>query len=124
MGLCGRCLFEFIDWRLSCSDFETWGIGQWAVGHSTLQSMKTIFIEFFCVYLRAERHDKVATIKFYFASAVSHATVPTDRLCFIYSLHSWALKNRRENKNFGPDQKALLSERFQGQKLSFWPAFF
>ena len=47
--------------------------------------MKTIFIEFFFVYLRAERHDKVATIKFYFASAVSHATVQTDRLCFIYS---------------------------------------
>ena len=33
-------------------------------------------------------------------------------------------KSWRENKNFGPDQKALLSERFQGQKLTFWPAFF
>jgi len=43
--------------------------------------MKTIFIEFFFVYLRAERHDKVATIILYFASAVSHATVPADRLC-------------------------------------------
>ena len=105
--------------------------------------METIFIEFFFVYLRAERHDKVATIIFYFASAVSHATVWTDRLCFIYSTlpplplpyngsifpqlrrsYKRALKNRRETKIFGPDQKALLSERFQGQKLSFWPAFF
>jgi hypothetical protein len=33
-------------------------------------------------------------------------------------------KSRRKNKNFGPDQNALLSERFQGQKLTFWPAFF
>jgi hypothetical protein len=43
--------------------------------------MKTIFTEFFFVYLRAERHDKVATIILYFARAVSHATVQTDRLC-------------------------------------------
>jgi hypothetical protein len=33
-------------------------------------------------------------------------------------------KSRRENKNFGQDQNALLSEQFQGQKLTFWPAFF
>jgi hypothetical protein len=33
-------------------------------------------------------------------------------------------KSRRENKDFWPDQNALLSERFQGQKLTFWPAFF
>jgi hypothetical protein len=50
--------------------------------------MKTIFIEFFFVYLRAERHDKGATIIVYFASAVSHATVPTDRLCYVSSQRS------------------------------------
>jgi hypothetical protein len=32
------------------------------------------------VYLRAESHNKVATIIFYFARAVSHAAVQTDRL--------------------------------------------
>jgi hypothetical protein len=37
------------------------------------------------VYLRAESHNKVATIIFYFARAVSHAAVQTDRLCYIYS---------------------------------------
>ncbi len=45
--------------------------------------METIFTDFFCVYLRAECHKKVATIIFYFARAVSHATVQTDRLCYI-----------------------------------------
>ncbi len=35
------------------------------------------------VYLRAKRHDKVATIIFYFARAMSHATVQTDRLCCV-----------------------------------------
>ena len=43
------------------------------------------FYRIFFVYLRAERHNEVATIIFYFASAVSHATVQTDRLCSIYS---------------------------------------
>jgi len=47
--------------------------------------VKTIFTDFFFVYLRAERHDKVATIIFFFARAVSHATVQTDRLCCSYS---------------------------------------
>ncbi len=55
------------------------------MGHSTLESIKTIFTEFFFVYLRAERHDKVATIIFYSARAVSHAAVQTDRLCYIRS---------------------------------------
>jgi hypothetical protein len=32
------------------------------------------------VYLRAESHNKVATIIFYFARAVSHAAVRTGRL--------------------------------------------
>jgi hypothetical protein len=32
-------------------------------------------------------------------------------------------KSWRETKNFGPDQNALLSERFEGQKFTFWPAF-
>ncbi len=41
------------------------------------------FYRFFFVYLRAERHNKVATNIFYFARAVSHATVLTDRLCYI-----------------------------------------
>ncbi len=40
--------------------------------------MKTIFTELFCVYLRADSHNKVATFIFYFARAVSHATVQTD----------------------------------------------
>ncbi len=47
------------------------------MGHSTLLSMKTIYSEFFFVYLRADSHNKVATIIFYFARAVSHATVQT-----------------------------------------------
>jgi len=47
--------------------------------------MKTIFTKFFFVYLRAESHNKVATIIFYFAKAVSHAAVWTDRLCYIGS---------------------------------------
>ena len=34
------------------------------------------------MYLRAERHNIVATIIFYFARAVSHATVERDHLCF------------------------------------------
>ncbi len=45
--------------------------------------MKTIFSEFFFVYLRAESHNKVATIIFYFARVVRHATVHTDRLCYL-----------------------------------------
>jgi hypothetical protein len=44
--------------------------------------MKTIFSEFIFVYLLAERHNKVPTIIFYFARAVSHATVQTDGLCY------------------------------------------
>jgi hypothetical protein len=44
--------------------------------------MKTIFSEFIFAYLLAESHYKVATIIFYFARAVSHATVERDRLCF------------------------------------------
>ncbi len=42
------------------------------------------------MYLRAESHNKVArsdkTIIFYFARAVSHATVESDRLCFFKSM--------------------------------------
>jgi hypothetical protein len=34
-------------------------------------------------HLIAECHKKVVTIIFYFARAVSHATVQTDRLCYI-----------------------------------------
>jgi hypothetical protein len=97
--------------------------------------MKTIFTEFIFGYSLAECHKKVATIIFYFARAVSHATVRTDRLCSTYLVgapprlsyitrlifpqcgeanyttngHS---KSRREIDDFGPDQKALLSERF------------
>jgi hypothetical protein len=44
--------------------------------------MKTIFSEFIFAYLLAESHDKVATIIFYFARAVSHATVEKDHLSF------------------------------------------
>ena len=44
---------------------------------------ENIFYQIFFVYLRAESHNKVATIIFYFAKAVSHAAVQTDRLCYI-----------------------------------------
>ena len=44
--------------------------------------MEIIFTEFIFAYSLAECHKKVATIIFYFASAVSHATVEGDRLCF------------------------------------------
>ena len=33
-------------------------------------------------------------------------------------------KSRREHKDFGPDQSAILLERFQRQILTFWPVFF
>ncbi len=46
---------------------------------------ENIFYQIFFVYLRAESHNKVATIIFFFARAVSHAAVRTDRLCSIYS---------------------------------------
>jgi hypothetical protein len=44
--------------------------------------MEIIFTEFIFAYSLAECHKKVATIIFYFASAVSHATVERDCLCF------------------------------------------
>ena len=43
---------------------------------------KTFITEFFFVYLRADSHNKVATIIFYLARAVSHAAVQTGRLFF------------------------------------------
>jgi len=49
------------------------------------ESMEIIFTEFIFAYSLAECHKKVATIIFYFARAVSHATVQTDRLCCFYS---------------------------------------
>jgi hypothetical protein len=52
---------------------------------------------------------------------LAHVTVKTFHSCgkadCTGSGHS---KSQRENKDFGPDQNALLSERF----LTFWPAFF
>jgi hypothetical protein len=50
--------------------------------------MEIIFTEFIFAYSLAECHKKVATIIFYFASAVSHATVERDRLCFFSGQHS------------------------------------
>ncbi len=86
------------------------------------------------MYLRAESHNKVATIIFYFARAVSHATVERDHLCFFlvsahpspsdhrYNLNTVAGKPTTpeagtqkvggKNKDFGPDQNTLLSEQF------------
>ena len=89
------------------------------------------------MYLRAESHNKVATIIFYFARAVSHAAAQTDRLCYIESqlsprpalnllnrfnlLHSCGeanytvsghSKSRSTIDDFGPDENTLLSERF------------
>ena len=114
--------------------------------YSTLQSMEIIFTEFIFAYSLAKCHKKVVTIIFYFARAVSHAAVRTDRLCYIYSAlppplshiavqyflscgetnytPSGHLKSRRKIDDFGPDQNARFSERFQGEKLTFWPAFF
>jgi hypothetical protein len=47
--------------------------------------MEISFTEFIFAYSLAECHKKVATIIFYFARAVSHAAVRTDRLCYITS---------------------------------------
>ncbi len=44
--------------------------------------MEIIFTEFIFAYSLAECHKKVATIIFYFASAVCHDTVERDLLCF------------------------------------------
>ena len=44
--------------------------------------MEIIFTEFIFAYSLAKCHKKVATIIFYFARAVSHAAVRTDRLCY------------------------------------------
>ncbi len=50
--------------------------------------MKIIFTEFFVAYLFAECQKKVVAIIFYFAWAVSPATVERDCLCFFSSLRS------------------------------------
>jgi len=50
--------------------------------HSPRVEYGNHFYHFFFAYLLAECHKKVATIIFYFARAVSHATVQTDRLCY------------------------------------------
>jgi hypothetical protein len=56
---------------------------------------------------------------------LAHLTVKTFHSCGKADCTgSGRSKSRRENKDFGPDQNALLSERFQGQKLTFLPAFF
>jgi hypothetical protein len=39
------------------------------------------------------------------------------------ALQAGTQKVSRENKDFGADQNAPLSEQFQEQKLTFWPAF-
>jgi hypothetical protein len=44
--------------------------------------MEIIFTEFIFAYSLAECHKKLSTIIFYFASAVSHATVEREHLCF------------------------------------------
>jgi hypothetical protein len=49
--------------------------------------MEIIFTEFLLVYLRAESHNKVATILFYFASAESSVTVES-RVSFETSFDS------------------------------------
>ncbi len=43
-----------------------------------------------------------------------------DHRCFF----CWHSKSRRKIDYFGPDQNHRLSERFQGQKFTFWPVFF
>ena len=58
-------------------------------------------------------------------SGLAHLTVKTFHSCgeadCTASGHS---KSRREHKDFGPDQSAILLERFQRQILTFWPVFF
>ncbi len=51
---------------------------------------------------------------------LAHLTVKTFHNCGKADCSgSGQSKSQRENKNFGPDQNALLSERFEGQKLLF-----
>jgi hypothetical protein len=56
---------------------------------------------------------------------LAHLTVKTFHNCGKADYTgSGQSKSRWENKNFGPDPNDLLSEEFQGQTLTFWPAFF
>jgi hypothetical protein len=73
------------------------------------------------VYLRAESHNKVATIIFYFARAVSHAAVQTNRfnLCKVpeklTTLQAGTQKVAGKKKNFGPDRKLYSQSDFRGK---------
>ncbi len=96
---------------------------------------------FVCICVR-NVINMVATIILYFTSwdeteccafvspaaltpGLAHITVKTFHSCgeadCTASGHS---KSRREQKDFGPDQSAILSERFQRHILIFLPAFF
>ena len=81
--------------------------------------MKTVFTEFFFVYLRAESHNKVATIIFYFARTVSHAAVQTDCLCYIALSPGPAIN--RFNLCTVPEKLTTLQEGTQkvGRKKEF-----
>ena len=69
------CMYNKLQRFLNLRYWSTGGETQYPVDY------ENIFYRIFFVYLRAESHNKVATIIFYFARAVSHATVRTDRLC-------------------------------------------
>ncbi len=97
------------------------------------------YIIFFCVYLLAECHNKVATNIFYFAGAGISSIVERDHLCFFQSTLppaspiQWLtfpqlrrgqlpLKLAFE-KSFGLYQNTRLSEQFEGQKFTNCPIF-
>ncbi len=97
------------------------------------------------MYLRAESHNKVATIIFYFARAVSHATFQTDRLCYIESPLSprplinrfnlctvvekptaldRALKKSAGKKEFWAGSEGSTLRAILGAKIDFLACFF
>jgi hypothetical protein len=55
---------------------------------------------------------------------LTHLSVKTFHSCGKADCTGSGRSKSWENKDFGPVQNTLLSERFQGQKLTFWPAFF
>ncbi len=98
---------------------------------------------FFFEYLRAESHNNKVLPGLWVMLSSDRSSVlyivpalpaPCDKpinrfnLCTVpeklTTLQAGTQKVGGKKKNFRPDQNALLSERFFGQKLTFWPAFF
>ncbi len=80
--------------------------------------MKTIFTEFFFVYLLAERYNKVATIIFYFARTVSHTlrAILGEKINF---LACFFLKHKLHLILPMIMQKSQRMVNFKGIKLAF-----